>query len=110
MQCVKKCRYFDITYRFWIFFSEWWDLKNPDEKEDVIPEVWYGHNIADYVDPDILKKLEDLEKEEELREDAGIYDQEEVHLECCCIFHKLFQLKTISVHPWSSICLYSWSL
>jgi len=44
----------------------------------VIPEVWYGHNIADYVDPDILTRLEELEKEEELREDAGFYKEEEV--------------------------------
>lgn len=36
------------------------DLKKhydlPDEfKYDVIPEIWEGHNIADYIDPDILK-------------------------------------------------------
>ena len=30
-------------------------LPNPDEKYDVIPEIWQGHNIADYVDPDIMK-------------------------------------------------------
>ena len=63
----------------WKWFDlEWWDLKNPEEKEDVIPEVWYGHNIADYVDPDILTKLDELEKEEELREEAGFYKEEEV--------------------------------
>lgn len=28
----------------------------PEEyKYDVIPELWEGHNIADYIDPDILK-------------------------------------------------------
>ena len=48
-----------------------------DEKYDVIPETWHGHNIADYVDPDIMKKLEALEKEEELREKAGVYDSGE---------------------------------
>lgn len=36
------------------------DLKKnydiPDEyKYDVIPELWEGHNIADYIDPDIFK-------------------------------------------------------
>lgn len=36
------------------------DLKKnydlPDDmKYDVIPEIWEGHNIADYIDPDILK-------------------------------------------------------
>jgi len=30
-------------------------LPNPDEKYDVIPEFWQGHNVADYVDPDIMK-------------------------------------------------------
>jgi len=48
-----------------------------EEKYDVIPEIWQGHNIADYIDPDILKKLEELEKEEELREAAGMYDEDE---------------------------------
>lgn len=28
---------------------------NEDEKQDKIPEVWEGHNIADYIDPDIMK-------------------------------------------------------
>ena len=47
------------------------DLANPEEKYDVIPEIWNGHNIADFVDSDILQKLDKLEKEEELRERAG---------------------------------------
>lgn len=36
-------------------FLEYWDLMNEDEKYDKIPEVWEGHNIADYIDPDIMK-------------------------------------------------------
>merc|ERR1719242_616464 len=48
-----------------------------DQKYDVIPETWQGHNIADFVDPDIMEKLEALEKEEEAREKAGFYDSEE---------------------------------
>jgi len=48
-----------------------------DQKYDVIPETWQGHNIADFVDPDIMEKLEALEKEEEARERAGYYDSEE---------------------------------
>jgi len=48
-----------------------------DEKYDVIPEVWNGKNVADYVDPDIMAKLEELEKEEELREQSGVYESEE---------------------------------
>merc|ERR1719398_275978 len=48
-----------------------------DQKYDVIPETWQGHNIADFIDPDIMEKLDALEKEEEARERAGFYDSEE---------------------------------
>ncbi|XP_026565906.1 nucleolar GTP-binding protein 1 isoform X1 [Pseudonaja textilis] len=56
--------------------KKYWDLMNPSEKYDVIPEIWEGHNIADYIDPDIMMKLEQLEKEEELKEIAGEYDSD----------------------------------
>jgi len=36
-------------------FVENYVLPNPDEKYDIIPEIWQGHNVADYVDPDIMK-------------------------------------------------------
>uniref|UniRef100_A0AAY4ADJ6 Nucleolar GTP-binding protein 1 n=1 Tax=Denticeps clupeoides TaxID=299321 RepID=A0AAY4ADJ6_9TELE len=55
---------------------QYWDLMNDEEKQDKIPEVWEGHNIADYIDPDIMKHLEDLEKEEDLKEKAGEYDSD----------------------------------
>ncbi|XP_015514352.1 nucleolar GTP-binding protein 1 [Neodiprion pinetum] len=45
-----------------------------DQKYDIIPEFWEGHNVADYIDPDIFEKLNALEQEENLREEAGIYD------------------------------------
>ncbi|KAL7288106.1 hypothetical protein TKK_0017891 [Trichogramma kaykai] len=45
-----------------------------DQKYDVIPEIWEGHNIADYIDPEIFDKLTELEQEEELRVAAGMYD------------------------------------
>jgi len=48
-----------------------------DQKYDVVPETWQGHNIADFIDPDIMEKLEALEKEEEARERAGFYESEE---------------------------------
>uniref|UniRef100_A0A8C2PXI9 Nucleolar GTP-binding protein 1 n=1 Tax=Cyprinus carpio TaxID=7962 RepID=A0A8C2PXI9_CYPCA len=57
--------------------QKYWDLMNPEEKQDKIPEIWEGHNIADYIDPQIMKRLEDLEQEEELREKAGEYDSDE---------------------------------
>jgi len=40
-------------------------LDNPDWKYDVMPEIWDGHNIMDFVDPDIDARLEELEREEE---------------------------------------------
>jgi len=48
-----------------------------EQKFDLIPEFWNGHNIADFIDPDILKKLEELEREEEERINAGFYDNED---------------------------------
>lgn len=70
-----------------------------DQKFDIIPEFWEGHNVADYIDPDIFEvsneteraiertvstvtlilflifqKLNALEQEENLREEAGVYD------------------------------------
>ncbi|KAH8401296.1 hypothetical protein KR009_004432 [Drosophila setifemur] len=44
-----------------------------EERYDVIPEFWEGRNIADYIDPDIFEKLEELEREEGLRVDSGVY-------------------------------------
>ncbi|XP_048416813.1 nucleolar GTP-binding protein 1 [Stegostoma tigrinum] len=53
-----------------------WDLMNESEKQDLIPEIWEGHNIADYIDPEIMQKLQQLEKEEELKQMAGEYDSD----------------------------------
>jgi nucleolar GTP-binding protein len=40
-------------------------LADPSWKDDVIPEIMEGHNIADFVDPDILAKVQALEEEED---------------------------------------------
>jgi len=64
----------DIDYT--LDFNKKFMLANEEEKYDVIPEHWQGHNIADYIDPDIMDKLEALEKEEELRDQSGYYDIE----------------------------------
>lgn len=45
-----------------------------DQKFDIIPEIWEGHNIADYIDPEIFEKLNELERDEQLREETGMYD------------------------------------
>ncbi|XP_022731074.1 nucleolar GTP-binding protein 1-like [Durio zibethinus] len=50
-------------------------LANDEWKEDILPEILDGHNVYDFIDPDILLRLEELEKEEGLRqgeeEDTG---------------------------------------
>nr|XP_019705367.1 nucleolar GTP-binding protein 1 [Elaeis guineensis] len=40
-------------------------LANDEWKEDIMPEILDGHNVYDFVDPDILQRLEELEGEEE---------------------------------------------
>ncbi|KAK0603435.1 hypothetical protein LWI29_004935 [Acer saccharum] len=37
-------------------------------KEDIMPEILDGHNVYDFVDPDILSRLKELEKGEGIRE------------------------------------------
>ncbi|KAH9932541.1 P-loop containing nucleoside triphosphate hydrolase protein [Fomitopsis serialis] len=52
-------------------------LANPEWKMDIIPEIMDGKNIADFIDPDILEKLDALEREEEKLQAEGFYDSEE---------------------------------
>uniref|UniRef100_A0A1I7XY00 Nucleolar GTP-binding protein 1 n=1 Tax=Steinernema glaseri TaxID=37863 RepID=A0A1I7XY00_9BILA len=52
-------------------------LKNPEEKYDVVPEIWEGHNIADFVDSEVMEKFRSLKEEEHRREEAGVYDSDE---------------------------------
>ncbi|KAJ1033304.1 hypothetical protein NDA13_001297 [Ustilago tritici] len=49
-------------------------LANDDWKHDHVPEIYEGKNIADFVDPDILDKLDALEREEEKLEADGFYN------------------------------------
>lgn len=42
-------------------------LANDEWKEDIMPEILDGHNVYDFVDPDILHRLEELEAEEGMR-------------------------------------------
>ena len=46
-------------------YREQYELKDDEWKFDAIPEIIDGKNVADYIDPDISKKLADLEMEEE---------------------------------------------
>ncbi|KAL6205035.1 hypothetical protein ACLB2K_022300 [Fragaria x ananassa] len=41
-------------------------LAHDEWKEDIMPEILDGHNVFDFVDPDILIRLEELEQEEGL--------------------------------------------
>lgn len=49
-------------------------LKCDEWRTDVIPEIMDGKNIADFFDPDILQRLDELEKEEEEREEDEMDD------------------------------------
>uniref|UniRef100_A0A0N5AVP8 Nucleolar GTP-binding protein 1 n=1 Tax=Syphacia muris TaxID=451379 RepID=A0A0N5AVP8_9BILA len=51
-------------------------LKNDDEKYDIVPEIWNGHNIADFIDVNVKENLQTLEQEEEERVKAGYYDDD----------------------------------
>ena len=42
-----------------------YDLKDPSWKYDIMPEIMNGHNILDFVDPDIDARLEALERDED---------------------------------------------
>ena len=48
-------------------------LENEEWKNDKVPEILNGMNVADYVDPDIEAKLTALEEEEERLEAEGFY-------------------------------------
>ncbi|KAG5677307.1 hypothetical protein PVAND_007076 [Polypedilum vanderplanki] len=52
-----------------------------EERYDIIPEFLDGHNIADYIDPDIFEKLEELEREEGMRLENGFYDPPKLNID-----------------------------
>lgn len=56
-------------------------LEDDSWKYDTIPEIRNGKNVADFIDPDILDKLEALEAEEEKLENDGFYDESEEEIE-----------------------------
>ena len=61
---------------YFLDLQKHYTLSNEDEKYDPIPEIFEGKNVADYIDSDIMDKLEELEREEEMREAAGVYESE----------------------------------
>jgi len=56
-------------------------LKNPEWKYDIIPEIWDGKNIADFIDPDIEEKLLALEREEEELIQNGFYNNDDLEMD-----------------------------
>ena len=54
-----------------------WQLADDSWKYDIQPEIYNGKNVADFIDPDIMEKLEALEREEEQLEAQGFYASEE---------------------------------
>jgi nucleolar GTP-binding protein len=52
-------------------------LEDDEWKYDTIPEFLNGHNVADFIDPEIEEKLEALEREEERLEAEGFYQSDE---------------------------------
>ena len=67
----------NIVHSDLLLSSENYILENPEWKYDDAPEIWEGKNVADFIDPDIVEKLEALEREEEKLEAEGFYDSEE---------------------------------
>ena len=52
-------------------------LQDDSWKKDIMPEIIDGHNIADFIDADILQRLEDLEREEDERDAEGLANRED---------------------------------
>ncbi|BFG19841.1 hypothetical protein CerSpe_061150 [Prunus speciosa] len=53
-------------------------LANDEWKEDVMPEILDGHNVYDFVDPDIVHRLEKLQREAEVGDDEFEMDDMEL--------------------------------
>ncbi|KAL3511247.1 hypothetical protein ACH5RR_030648 [Cinchona calisaya] len=53
-------------------------LANDEWKEDIMPEILDGHNVYDFIDPDILQRLEELEREDGLRQEQEANDDFEM--------------------------------
>lgn len=40
---------------YYMDMRQHWDLQEDEDKHDVIPEIYLGKNVADFIDPDIMK-------------------------------------------------------
>ena len=46
-------------------YREHYLLRDSSWAKDAVPEIWNGKNIGDFIDPEIMQKLEQLEREED---------------------------------------------
>ncbi|KAH7836271.1 hypothetical protein Vadar_034241 [Vaccinium darrowii] len=77
-------------------------LANDEWKEDVMPEILNGHNVYDFVDPDILHRLEDLRHEE------GLVVEQEVGDDCDVDGHEMTpekQRDLLNIHKKKSLLI-----
>ncbi|VFQ63928.1 unnamed protein product [Cuscuta campestris] len=58
--------------------SKHYILADESWKDDIMPEILDGHNVYDFIDPDLLLRLEELEKEEGLLQEQGGDDEFEM--------------------------------
>lgn len=45
----------EMGNQYYLDLKKHYLLKNEQEKYDVVPEIWEGHNIADFIDPNIIE-------------------------------------------------------
>ncbi len=58
-----------------------WQLANDEWRFDAIPEIMDGKNVADFIDPDIEARLDELEREEAELEAKDAEEREEGDME-----------------------------
>lgn len=44
----------ELGSKYFMDLKKHYILKNPEEKYDIVPEIWEGHNILDFVDLDVV--------------------------------------------------------
>jgi hypothetical protein len=66
-------------------------LQNPDWKQDIIPEIFNGHNIADFVDVEIEEKLKELDFEEDEMAEEWLRQVRQISSGCLACKCRAFQ-------------------
>lgn len=47
----------EMGNQYYLDLKKHYLLKNKEEKYDIIPEIWEGHNISDFIDTEIVEVL-----------------------------------------------------